>query len=328
MAGKVRNTLKTIVMTGGTAGIGLAAVQQIRRSSDVRLLVGARGQASAGVESLPLDLTTLASVRSFAAAVQEWLGQASLDGLVLNAGVQFSDVRQRTEDGFETTFAVNHLAHYLLLRLLMPRLAPEAIVVITTSNLHNPKTNPFAPPEHADAEKLARGQVKLTNSQGSMSGLRAYAASKLCNLLTARALAASAIAQDRRLRVIAYTPGLTPGTKLTRNQSLVFRFSNAAVMRILSAIQRMNTVAGGGGLLADLTLGHIAPPSGRLYASQVKRHLTWPDISELASDDAVMAKLWRDSAAFVGLLEGHEAMRRIVMSNAGDDKRPELLNLQ
>jgi hypothetical protein len=60
-------------------------------------------------------------------------------------------------------------------------------------------------------------------------------------------------------------------------------------------------VAGGGGLLADLTLGRIVPPAGRLYASHVKRHLTWPEISELASDDAVMAKLWRDSAALVRL---------------------------
>jgi NAD(P)-dependent dehydrogenase (short-subunit alcohol dehydrogenase family) len=302
MAGKVKNTMKTIVMTGGTAGIGLAALQQIRRSSDVRLLVGARGQASAAVESLPLDLTRLASVRSFAAAVEERLGEANIDGLVLNAGMQVSDVRQHTEDGFEITFAVNHLAHYLLLRLLMPRLAPGATVVITTSNLHDPKTNPIAPPEHADGEKLARGQVKLIKLQGSRSGLRAYAASKLCNLLTARALALSAFAQDRGLRVIAFNPGLTPGTQLTRNQSLVFRVSYAVVMRMLSAIQRMNTVAGGGGLLADLALGRIVPPAGRLYASQVKRHLTWPDISELASDDAVMAKLWRDSAALGGLL--------------------------
>jgi NAD(P)-dependent dehydrogenase (short-subunit alcohol dehydrogenase family) len=295
--------MKTIVMTGGTDGIGLAALQQMQRSSDVRLLVGARGQASAGVESLPLDLTRLASVRGFAAAVEQWLGETSIDGLVLNAGMQVGDVRQRTEDGFETTFAVNHLAQYLLLRLLMPRLASGAIVVVTTSNLHDPKTNPIAPPAHADAGKLARGQVELTKAQGSRSGIRAYAASKLCNLLTARALASSDFAQDRGLRVIAFNPGLTPGPQLTRNQSLLFRLSYAVVMRILSAILRMNTVAGGGGLLADLALGRIVPPAGRLYASQVKRQLSWPDISEVASDDAVMAKLWRDSAAQAGLPE-------------------------
>jgi len=131
---------------------------------------------------------------------------------------------QRTEDGFETTFAVNHLAHYLLLRLLMPRLVSGAIVVTTTSNLHDPKTNQIAPPEHADGEKLARGQIELSNnSPGSRSAIRAYATSKLCNLLTARALASSAFAQERGLRVIAFNPGLTPGTQLTRNHPLAFR---------------------------------------------------------------------------------------------------------
>jgi NAD(P)-dependent dehydrogenase (short-subunit alcohol dehydrogenase family) len=296
--------MNTIVMTGGTAGIGLAALQHIRHAPDVRLLVGARAQAPAGVDSLPLDLTRLASVRSFAAGVEEWLGEASLDGLVLNAGMQTGDVRQRTEDGFETTFAVNHLAHYLLLRLLMPRLAPEAIVVITTSNLHDPRTNPVAPPEHADAGQLARGQVELRKSQGSRSGMRAYAASKLCNVLTARALASSALAQQRKLRVIAFNPGFAPGTRLTRNQPLAFKIPFAVIVPILGLIRPMNTLAGSGGLLADLALGRIAPPAGRLYASQIKRHLIWPDISELASDDAVMAKLWRDSAALVCLPGG------------------------
>jgi NAD(P)-dependent dehydrogenase (short-subunit alcohol dehydrogenase family) len=296
-----KNDMKTIVMTGGTAGIGLAAAQQMRENPDIRLLVGARNQPSAEVEFLPLDLTKLASVRSFAAAVEERLDGASIDGLVLNAGILVSDVHQRTEDEFETTFAVNHLAHYLLLRLLMPRLASGATVVITTSNLHDPKANASAAPEHADAEMLARGHVELRKSRGSRSGMRAYAASKLCNVLTARALASSASAQDLGLRVIAFNPGLTPGTRLARNQSRAVRFAFAFVTRILSTILRMNTLASGGNFLAGLALGNMVPPTGRLYASQVKRHLTWPAISELASDDAVTVKLWQDSAALVGL---------------------------
>jgi NAD(P)-dependent dehydrogenase (short-subunit alcohol dehydrogenase family) len=86
MAEKVENTMKTIVMTGATAGIGLAALQQLRRASDVRLLVGARDQASAGVDSCPLDLTRLASVRSFAAAVEGWLGETSIDSVRRHRG--------------------------------------------------------------------------------------------------------------------------------------------------------------------------------------------------------------------------------------------------
>ncbi|MEL4428111.1 hypothetical protein AAEH84_20380, partial [Shewanella indica] len=72
-----------------------------------------------GWRPLPLDLASLASVRSFAAALPD----EPITHLILNAGGQRSDDRARTIDGFETTFASNHLAHYLLLRLLMPRLA-------------------------------------------------------------------------------------------------------------------------------------------------------------------------------------------------------------
>jgi hypothetical protein len=72
---------------------------------------------------------------------------------------------------------------------------------------------------------------------------------------------------------------------------------------MLSPFQRINTLAGGGHLLANLALRQVVPPAGRLYASQVKRRLTWPDISELARDDVVVAKLWRDSATLVGLPE-------------------------
>jgi NAD(P)-dependent dehydrogenase (short-subunit alcohol dehydrogenase family) len=296
--------MKTIVMTGATAGLGLIASAQMRRAPEVRLLVGARGETPPGVESRPLDLARFASVRSFAARVEEWLGEASIDGLVLNAGMQVGDLRQRTEDGLETTFAVNHLAHYLLLRLLMPRLASGAIVVITTSNLHDPKTNAVAPPRHADVEKLAHGEVGHgPQLRDPMAVMRAYATSKLCNLLTARALASSDFAQERGLRVIAFNPGFTPGTQLIRNHPLGLRLLFAVLVPILSPILRMNTLAGSGDLLADLALGRVVPPVGRLYASHVKRRLTWPDPSELASDDAVMVKLWRDSAALVGLPE-------------------------
>jgi NAD(P)-dependent dehydrogenase (short-subunit alcohol dehydrogenase family) len=297
--------MKSIVMTGGTAGIGLAAAERMRQAPDVRVLVGARGHASGGPDTATLDLGRLASVRGFADSAGEWLGESSIDALVLNAGTQARDLTQRTEDGFEATFAVNHLAHYLLLRLLAPRLADGAIVVITASNLHDPNTNPIARPQHADAGLLARGQVKLSpDAKDAMAPLRAYAASKLCNVLTARALASSDLARARSLRVIAFNPGFTPGTRLTRNNGLVFRGLFALMAPILGVLQRPNTVAGGGNLLANLTLGRLVPPEGRLYASQIRRVLTWPEPSEMASDDTVMTKLWRDSAAMVGLPAG------------------------
>jgi len=68
-------------------------------------------------------LTDLDSARAFATSVRERLGDTPVDALVLHAGLVLPDVTGRTIGGFETTFAVNHLAHYLLLRLLPPALA-------------------------------------------------------------------------------------------------------------------------------------------------------------------------------------------------------------
>jgi NAD(P)-dependent dehydrogenase (short-subunit alcohol dehydrogenase family) len=290
--------MKTVVMTGGTAGLGEVAARQISGSPNTRLLIGARSsRALNGITVLPLDLARLADVRAFAEALVERLRGADIDALVLNAGAQFPNLDQRTEDGFETTFAVNHLAHYLLLRLLLPKLGEHARVILTTSDTHDPKTNPIAPPLHANPELLAHPDREL---RGFLAGFRAYSASKLCNLLTARALAASPAAQSHQFCVVAYNPGFTPGTSLQRAWPLPVR----VMMRVIGftrPVLRLNTAAQAGSILAGLALGEISPPSGKIYASLVKRRLTWPEPSDLALRDDLVTALWFDSARMVGL---------------------------
>jgi NAD(P)-dependent dehydrogenase (short-subunit alcohol dehydrogenase family) len=95
-----------------------------------------------GAEMLPLYLMRLENVRSFASAVDRELGPAQINSLVLNAGLLFPNDDTRSADGFEAAFAVNHLAHYLLLRLLLPRLAQGATVILTTSGAHDPAEKP------------------------------------------------------------------------------------------------------------------------------------------------------------------------------------------
>lgn len=290
--------MKTVVMTGGTSGLGQAAARRISAEPGTRLLLGARGGGEGGrAGALPLDLSRLASVREFAEAVERDTGTSGIDVLVLNAGTQFAHVDGRTEDGFETTFAVNHLAHYLLLRLLVPKLAPGATVVITTSDTHDPKVIPVGAPRTLDPESLAHPPSRGNTRFGT--GFRAYAASKLCNLLTARALAALPGAAARPPRVIAYNPGLTPGTGLARDYPaarLAFIAGKA-----VAPLARLATVEQAGDALADLALGRAVPPPGRVYASLVRRRITWPDPSELAQRDDVMRMLWRESARMTGL---------------------------
>jgi NAD(P)-dependent dehydrogenase (short-subunit alcohol dehydrogenase family) len=169
------------------------------------LLLGARRPGPPAAETLPLHLAHLDSVRSFAAAVGERLGATPIDALVLNAG-RSGDADGRSVDRLEITFAVNHLAHYLLLlRLLLPRLANHARIVLTTSGTHDPAQRaPLPPPRHANARLLAHLELDPVRDQRPrVAAGRAYTASKLCVVLTARALAAQPEAQARQLTVVA-----------------------------------------------------------------------------------------------------------------------------
>jgi NAD(P)-dependent dehydrogenase (short-subunit alcohol dehydrogenase family) len=299
-----------IVMTGGTSGFGAIAAERLARSGGDRLILGARRQTPVA-ESLPLDLAALESVRAFAASLRDRLGDEPIDALVLNAGLVRPDVAARTVDGFETAFAVNHLAHYLLLRLLLPTLADRATVLLTTSGTHDPATGAgLAPPRHADAELLARPERDPDrDTRPRTAGEHAYTASKLCTVLTARALSEHPEAWARRLTVIAYDPGQVFGTGLAQDLSLPLRIAWRLLgtpmlgwpLRRLSPTLNSRTAAGN--TLADLTLGHVTPPNQSGYAALRRGQLTWTDPSEPARSDALAHALWNDSARLLGLPE-------------------------
>jgi NAD(P)-dependent dehydrogenase (short-subunit alcohol dehydrogenase family) len=297
--------LRVVVMTGVTAGLGAHAVQHIAAQPDTRVIIGARGSGRTlprGVEVLPLDLASLDSVRDFADAVTRRLGEARIDILVLNAGMQTANAERRSADGYELTFAVNHLAHYLLARLLVPRMADHGRLVITTSDTHDPAVTPIAP-RTLEPQALAH-----PGKRGFGAGVRAYAASKLCNLLTAQSFAALDEVKVRQITVIAFSPGLTGGTSLGRDSS---RARRAFVMLLMGTVFRlvglfrpeyvMGTPERAGEALAEVSLGAVTPPHGRIYIALVKGEPTFPDPSELAQSREAQDQLWRESAAMVGI---------------------------
>jgi NAD(P)-dependent dehydrogenase (short-subunit alcohol dehydrogenase family) len=293
-------------MTGGTSGLGEAAGRKLIQTPNTRLLLGARRAGPPGAETIPLDLMRLESVRSFASTVGMELGSAQIEALVLNAGAYFPDDDTSSADGFEATFAVNHLAHFLLLRLLLPRLADGAAVILTTSSTHDPAEKTIvAPPLHADAQLLAHPARDPNRRRWPfVAGQRAYSSSKLCNVLTARALASHPDTTARCLTIVSYDPGHTPGTDLIRNENFAIRFVWKALAPALRLMLRgSNTPEAAGQCLAKLALGQIRPPSGRIYAALRSGVITWPDPSELACRDDIRDALWRDSSALVGLPE-------------------------
>ena len=297
--------MTTVVMTGATSGIGAVALSRMVREPGVRVLVGARGTPQPGTETLPLDLASLASVREFAGTVAERLGDDSIDALVLNAGASMRTDTGRTADGFEVTFAVNHLAHYDLLRLLTPRLASGAVVVITTSATHDPAAKTILPPpRHADAELLAHpDRDPQHDTEPRAAAGRAYASSKLCNVLTVRAFAALPEAAAHGWRVIAYDPGPTGGTGLLRDAPAALRIGWRLLgTRARMLMPRFNSLDVVGGNLADIALSRITPPDGQYHARVAGNRLTWVPPSDLAQSDDAREGLWRDSAKLLAQL--------------------------
>jgi len=292
---------RTFVMTGATSGIGAVALTRLMARAGTRAIIGARSSSTRppldSVEVLPLDLSSLAEVRAFAAAVLDRLGSEPIDMLVLNAGAQFRSISARSADGFELTFAVNHLAHYLLARLLLPAVAQGGRIVLTTSDTHDPKIFPSAP-KMLDVRRW-------TQAPGSPSS--AYAASKLGNLLTAEAIGTLPETAERHITTIAFNPGLTGGTGLSRDFPAPLRQAMRALRPVFILASRlrpslyMNTPEHAGDILAQLADGTLTPPAGRIYASLVRGQLAYPDPSALAQDPAAREELWRESADLTGL---------------------------
>lgn len=296
----------TIVMTGGSQGIGAEALRHLSALPEAGILIGVRGAAPAGTTGLRLDLANFTSVRSFAEAVIAALAGNRIDALMLNAGGQRPTVAERSADGHELTFAANHLGHFLLLNLLWKHLADGARVVITSSGTHDPEERTgVPPPHHANALWLADPtQDPGLDANAITAGMRAYSASKLANLMTARVAAERAAADPRGISVVAYDPGLTPGTGLVRQQMWVVRTLLWPLLPLMVPFGKtMNSLANAGRGLAELATA-LRPPPGRVYAALRKGRISWPDPSALARDDDACAALWRDSLTLCGLPAG------------------------
>ena len=142
---KARIDGKTVIITGGNAGIGkLTALQLAQRGGKIIIASRDVKKGNSVVSEIKreskndnvyfksLDLASTASIKKFAQDMLE--NEKQIDILLLNAGMMFTPY-QLTEDGFEMQFGVNHLGHFLLTHLLLDRIkesAPSRIVVVSS----------------------------------------------------------------------------------------------------------------------------------------------------------------------------------------------------
>ncbi len=211
---------QTFIVTGGNTGLGFQCASALGADHGNVVVIACRGvkaaepaaqklrQGGSKVEMLPLDLSRQSSVHAF---VDEFRARKlpPLAGIICNAGGQSVAAPTRTAEGYETTFGVNHLGHYLLARLMLPDLAPGGRVTFVASNTHDPKQKTGMPaPRYEGAEAVA-----YDFEPGGEAGKRRYTTSKLCNIYTAYELARHlAASPDPRLRLCCTDPRGGAGT--------------------------------------------------------------------------------------------------------------------
>jgi NAD(P)-dependent dehydrogenase (short-subunit alcohol dehydrogenase family) len=276
---------KTVLITGATNGIGRAAATGLTKLGASLVVVGRspaktdvtvqelRALGLGPVEGLVADLSSIAEVRRLA---DEFRRQHDrLDVLVNNAGAIFAS-RQLSADGYEMTFALNHLSYFLLTNLLLDRLiasAPARIVNVA-SRAH-------------ESAKLDFADLQGEKSYG-MGGNRAYGQSKLANVMFTYALA-------RRLARTGVTANsLHPGVVATG-----FGENNGgaigAAMRVFHSFS-ISPEEGADTVVFLASSPEVAGVSGKYFT---KRQ---PVASSPASyDEAAQKRLWEISAQMTGL---------------------------
>ncbi len=274
---------QTALVTGATGGIGLATAVALaglgarvgvvgrdekRTAAAVQAVLAVPG--SGGADGFLADFSDQREVRALAAEVLA--AHPRLDVLVNNAGGYWSD-RHVSADGLEWTFAVNHLAPFLLTSLLEERLresAPARIVTVAS-----------------DAHRAGRIEFDDLQAERGYAGMRAYAQSKLANILFTRELA-------RRLSgsgVAAYS--VHPGTVRTgfarEDASRLFRLVLRAGALLMKSPEQ--------GALTSVYAASSPELVGRTGEYLAKSRVAKP--SARAQDDVAAARLWSVSEDLV-----------------------------
>lgn len=215
---------KICLVSGATSGIGAAAALGLARHGARVFIVGrnrARGEATLAriqsetgnpdIELLLADMSEQRQVRALAADIRA--RTSKLDVLVNNAGAFFLR-RTLSADGIEMTFALNHLSYFLLVNELLDLIGPAAparIINVASSAHYN--------------GRLDFGNLQLTRGYG---GMRAYAQSKLCNILHARELASRLAGTG--ITANALHPGFVH-TRIGQNNGILVRILARLIFR-------------------------------------------------------------------------------------------------
>jgi NAD(P)-dependent dehydrogenase (short-subunit alcohol dehydrogenase family) len=316
--------MNTAIITGANVGIGFATAKFLAALPGWRVVLACRNEWKANaaiaairqkhpdsqVDFAPLDLFSLSSVRRFPGALAKML-IPPIGGLILNAGgFNKSDKSlEYTEDGFERTFQLNFLGHFLLTSLLLREMPAPARVVFVSSDLHDPaatKMGKIMPPRYGPVEDLARG----TGTAAKLKPMARYATAKLYAMMTAYELDRKLREINKQITVNSWSPGVVPTTQAARDVNLILKLiimSRGFVKFMGSHLSTEEESARAlGGLITDAKYAGV---SGRYFDGFNEI----PSSAE-SRDERKARAVWEQSAALAGL--PREDAKHFPMSSA------------
>ena len=330
---------KSVIITGCNSGIGLEAARQMLREEwdsnrkTKHLVMACRGvelsnsemdafvqdylkehpernetELKGQITALKLDLASFKSIQQFVSELKSLIDNSKippLHSLVCNAGVSFVHKLILTEEGYEATFGVNHLGHFLLINLLLPLFTKSTNsknrIVIVSSDIHGRKKFGGMPaPEFETAEKLAIIPTDSnTDQDNSKFGSVRYTTSKFCNVLCAyeliTRLQSHQIYRDQ-FTVNLYNPGFVPTTSLSRDYNKVLRSIARNVLPLLRFVHSgVRTLEVSGGDLKQLIVD-------RNLDSVTGKYFDGREIVDSAPDTyntRLQNELWDDSIKLI-----------------------------
>ena len=273
---------KTVVITGATSGIGeVAAIRLAEQGARIVHIARDAGRAAATQAALGranpaadhavhmADLSLLAEMKRVAKEIAD--AEPKIDVLIDNAGALFNK-RQVTADGLETTFALNHMAYFVITNLLLANIVDKGRVVVTASNAHRGAVLDF-------------GDLQ---SEHGYSGFSVYSRSKLMNILFTRAL-------SRRLSRGLTANTLHPGFVATRfgDQSGGMM---SGVIRLIKPVGAISPEEGARTIVYLASSPEVAGVNGEyFYECKPQR----PTVHALNDEDG--ERLWKISEEIAGL---------------------------
>ncbi|PPG36227.1 short-chain dehydrogenase [Pseudoclavibacter sp. RFBG4] len=270
---------RTVVITGGSDGIGATAARALAAKGWRVVVVGRNAEKTAavaeeiGAERFVADFSRLDEVRKLAARLIEQVGP--IDVLANNAGGIFGD-RTRTVDGHELTLQVNHLAPFLLTNLLLDQVSVGAVV--NTASIA--------------ARLMGRIDLDDLNNDARFSANKAYGDAKLANILFTKGLHRGLA--GRPVASVAFHPGVV-GTNFSSDSTSLMRLLYRTPLAKLFTI----SAAKGGETLEWFIAGQpgVTWQAGEYYDE--RHHAT--NVNPQIFDEDLIEGLWKRSSELVGL---------------------------